>query len=68
MMWQIFRTDKARKEDHYATICLQEMIAFRDHIKLPWDTENYYDDKRKLSDYSLQQFREYEARKIKRTI
>lgn len=52
-------------KEYHAKICQDMLLEFRDQIKLPTDTENYYNDHRKLKDYDLQHFRDYVSKFIK---
>jgi hypothetical protein len=67
-MGRRLKPDKIDREEYRAEICMDLIIEFRDQIKFDSDTEAYYDDLRKISDYNLQQFRDYVAKKINRSI
>jgi hypothetical protein len=62
------KEDKVNREEYRAEICMDIMIEFRDQLKFPTDTEHCYCDHRKLSDYNLQQFRDFVARRVNRSI
>ena len=67
-MGRRIKTDKLNRTEYRAEICMDIMIEFRDQIKLWTDTDNYYSDHRKLSDYNLQQFWDFVAKRINRSI
>jgi hypothetical protein len=67
-MGRRIKQDKLNRLEYRAEICMDIMIEFRDQIKLESDTDNYYNDHRKLSDYDLQQFRDFVARRVTRRI
>lgn len=52
-------TDWDNMQDKNANICMDLIIEFRDRIKFKSYVDNQECDKRKLSDYTLQQFWNY---------
>lgn len=62
------KPERENIEEYHAKITIDMIIRFRDQIKLDTDTENQMCDKRKLSDYDLQQFRCFIQRFIKTDI
>ena len=53
------RPDRVNMKSYHAKICIDLILEFKSRLKLRLDTEQYYCNKIKLSDYNMQQFRDY---------
>lgn len=59
-----WKKDRINIEEYHAKICIDMILEFKAQIKFPSYTENYYCDKRKLSDYDCQQLWDFIQKKI----
>lgn len=57
-MWRRLKPPKVDMEEYHAKICMSLIIEFRDYNTNPFDEEV------RLSDFHLQQFRDYIQSKI----
>lgn len=55
--------ERKRKEEYKAKVCMEMILKFRDRLKV-----NPEEDKRKISDYNLQQFRNWLQKSIRNWI
>ena len=58
------KADKINTKEYHCKICLDKILEFKSQLKLKTDTENIFCDHRKLSDYNLQQFRNFLSKQI----